>query len=432
MDWLTKLPLIGPTAAWFFRTRLWRVWLHLTERKWSRLAASITFTSFLSVFPMLAVFAAVGASLLSPERLRTAQDAISRQVPGISRQLDLRSLADNAGTIGLIAGLALLVTGVNWVGTMRESLRSVWDLKEDPGNPVVLKLKDLGALLGLSAVGLVSLAGSAFTVGAVGRVAQELGVRQGGVGTVLLTAAGYGAAVAADFAMLWYALTVLPGVRPPRRATALACAMGAVGFEVLKLLLGGYLRGVAGKSLYGAFGTPIALLLWISFMARLLLFCASWTVTAPTRKPVEEIDALDGGAPEPVESERAAPGPGVEKQPGVSRASAQPPDPGPGPSPDPRRDPGPGPRRWASRWWASLRRTLLRWTPSRRRSHPASRQQTPRQARAADPASEPSQGPERSAGAGRTEDGETASDPASANGDEPHRRSPPEGPDRRR
>lgn len=349
MEWLTRLPVIGPVAAWFFRTRLWRVYQHLNEHKWTRHAASITFTSFISLFPMLAVFAAVGVSLLTPERLRTVQHTINRQVPGISGELDLRSLADNAGTIGLIAGLLLVVTGVNWVGTLRESLRALWDLKESPGNPVVRKLTDLGVLAGLGLVGLVSLAGSAFAVSAVGWAAGQLGIRADGIGSFLLTTAGYAAAVAADFALLWYALTVLPGVRPPRRATVLACTMGAVGFELLKLLLGGYLRGVATKSVYGAFGTPIALLLWISFMARLMLFCASWTATERTRKPIEEIDALGSGAAEPVESERGAPVRGAEgedpetesetedqtgaqtgaRNDGVSRACARPPGPVP-------------------------------------------------------------------------------------------------------
>lgn len=336
MEWLTKLPVIGPAAEWFFRTRVWRVYRHLDEHKWARHAASVTFTSFISLFPMLAVFAAVGASLLTPERMRTVQDTVNRQVPGISDELDLQSLADNAGTIGLIAGALLVVTGVNWVGTLRESLRALWDLEEDPGNPVVLKLKDLGALAGLGLVGLFSLAGSAFAVSAVSWVAGQVGIREHGIGTVLLSAAGYAAALAADFALLWYALTVLPGVRPPRRATVLACTMGAVGFELLKLLLGGYLQGVAAKSVYGAFGTPIALLLWISFMAKLMLFCTSWTVTERTLKPIEEIDALGSGAYETVESERAAPVRDVENEASVSRARGHEPD---QTSPEPSRSP---------------------------------------------------------------------------------------------
>jgi membrane protein len=59
--------------------------------------------------------------------------------------------------------------------------------------------------------------------------------------------------------------------------------IGAVGFELLKVLLSGYLHGVAAKSMYGAFGTPVALLLWINFMAKLLLYCAAWTATPPQR-----------------------------------------------------------------------------------------------------------------------------------------------------
>jgi inner membrane protein YhjD len=393
MDWLTKLPLIGPVAAWFFRTRVWRVYRHLDEHKWNRHAASVTFTSFISLFPMLAVFAAVGASLLTPERMRTVQHTIDRQVPGISGKLDLQSLADNAGTIGLIAGLLLVVTGVNWVGTLRESLRALWDLKEDPGNPVVLKLKDLGALVGLGLVGLVSLAASAFAVPAVGWATGQLGVRQDGIGSFLLSAAGYAAAVSADFALLWYVLTVLPGVRPPRGATVLACSMGAVGFELLKLLLGGYLQGVATKSVYGAFGTPIALLLWISFMARLTLFCASWTATEHTRKPIEEIDALGSGASEPVESERAAPVRDEETGESVSRACSHPRD--PTPPTDPDRD---GPANPPSDRSPPRRRTRTR---SR---HPNRPDRTP----------------------DRTEDGAAGPAPGSATGGE--RRRPPQPP----
>ncbi|MFG3252334.1 YihY/virulence factor BrkB family protein [Streptomyces sp. NPDC048172] len=288
MEKLTSLPWIGPFLAWFFRTRVWRAYEHLDERKWSRLAAAITFTSFLALFPMLAVGAAVGAALLTESQMRRAQDFLTDQVPGISDQLKIQDLVDNAGTVGVIAGALLLVTGVGWVGTLRESLRAVWDLDEDPGNVFARKAMDLGILCGLGVVGAISFGGSAFAITAVTWVAEQMGLAEGGVGTVLLRLAAYGAAVAADFVLLWYVLTLLPRVRPPRRATAAAALQGAIGFELLKLLLGGYLKGVAAKSVYGAFGVPIALLLWISFMTKLLLWCAAWTATAPS--PPEGIE----------------------------------------------------------------------------------------------------------------------------------------------
>lgn len=300
MERLTTLPGIGPFFAWFFGTRVWRVYEHLDARKWQRLAAAITFTSFMAFFPMVVVGVAIGASFLTPQQMKDVKKTIAEQVPGISDQIDIQSLADHAGTIGLVAGAALLFTGVNWAGTLRECLRAVWDLEEDPGNPVLLKLKDLAVLLGLGFAGLVSMAGSAFAVSAVDWVADRVGLVEGGVGTWLLRLAGYAAAVGADFLLLWYVLRVLPRVSPPTRALVVACLIGAVGFELLKLLLGGYLQGVAAKNTYGAFGVPIALLLWISFMTKLLLYCAGWTATdkeepVVDKEPLAEEEGDEGG-----------------------------------------------------------------------------------------------------------------------------------------
>lgn len=331
MEKLTKLPIVGSSLDRLRATRLWRIYEHLDTRKWTRLAAAITFNSFLALFPMLAVGAAVAAALLSHGQMTRLQNTLTEQVPGISDRLELQSLVDNAGTVGGIAGGLLLLTGGRWVGVLRESLRAMWDLEEDPGNLVVRRAVDVGILLGLGVVGLVSFGGSAFAVTAVTRVAERLELAEGGVGTVLLRTAAYAAAVAADFLLLWYVLTLLPRVRPPRRATVAAALQGAVGFELLKLLLGGYLQQVAAKNLYGAFGVPIALLLWISFMTKLLLYCAAWTATAPApdggpedRQPVKDLAVSGDDSPdaEGAEgSEREAAG-GSEAAPGGAAARA--------------------------------------------------------------------------------------------------------------
>ncbi|MFV2119070.1 YhjD/YihY/BrkB family envelope integrity protein, partial [Streptomyces sp. Act-28] len=161
MDWLTKLPVIGPWATRLARTHLWRAYETLDRVHWTRLAAAITFISFLSLFPLVTLGAAVGAALLGDERSRTAQDKLGEQVPGISDQLDLGSLVDNAGTVGLLAGGALLLTGIGWVGSLRDCLRAVWGLDDtDDGNVVVRKGKDALLLLGLGGTALVSLAAS--------------------------------------------------------------------------------------------------------------------------------------------------------------------------------------------------------------------------------------------------------------------------------
>ncbi|AOR32493.1 hypothetical protein BFF78_16745 [Streptomyces fodineus] len=280
MDWLKRLPGIGPIVVRLLETHAWHCYERLDRVKWTRLAAAMTFVSFIALFPLLTVAAAISAATLSPARQKTVEHKIAEQFPGVlSSQLDLTSLVNNAGTVGLIAGAALLLTGIGWVGQVRDCLRAVWELPDQQQNPVVARAKDAGILLGLGGALLVTLAASTFASAAVGLLSRHLGLAAYGWGSVLLRIAAFAVAVLADFLVLLYVLTLLPGVEPPRRRLVVAALLGAIGFELLKLLLSGYIQGVAAKSMYGAFGVPVALLLWINFTAKLVLFCASWTAT---------------------------------------------------------------------------------------------------------------------------------------------------------
>ncbi|NWF30905.1 YihY/virulence factor BrkB family protein [Streptomyces sp. PKU-EA00015] len=297
MDWLIKLPVVGPLAARLMRTHAWRSYETLERVHWTRLAAAVTFLSFLALFPLITVAAAIGAALLDQEALDTLENKISDQVPGISDQVDVNGLVANAGTVGAVAGALLLFTGIGWVGSIRDCLRAVWELDDqDEGNPLVRRLKDAGVLAGLGGIGLASLAASALGSTAVGWSAERLDLEQGGIGGVLLRLAALVVAVLADFLILLYVLTLLPGVQPPRHRLVVAALIGAVGFELLKMLLGGYMQGVATRSMYGAFGVPIALMLWINFTAKLLLFCAAWTAT---RSSGDGVRSAGGGASSP-------------------------------------------------------------------------------------------------------------------------------------
>ncbi|GAA0586253.1 YihY/virulence factor BrkB family protein [Streptomyces crystallinus] len=301
MDWLKNLPGVGPWVVRLMRTHAWRSYERLDRVRWSRLAAAITFISFLALFPLLTVSAAVAAAVLTPGRVEKLQKTLAEQVPGISDQLDLQDLTRNAGTVGVVAGALLLFTGIGWIGQMRGCLRVVWDRDDEEENPFLRKLKDGGVLVGLGGAGLASFAASSIGSTAVGWTADQLGIAENGVGRVFLRIVAIAVAAAADYLVLMYVLTLLPGVSPPRRHLLTAGAIGAVGFELLKLLLGGYMQGVATKSMYGAFGVPIALLLWINFTAKLLLFCAAWTAT-----PAKEDDPDLTSSGEPAQEEASA------------------------------------------------------------------------------------------------------------------------------
>ncbi|MET9440001.1 YihY/virulence factor BrkB family protein [Streptomyces sp. NPDC006610] len=278
MDWLKTLPVIGPWAARLMETHAWRSYERLDRVKWTRLAAAMTFTSFVALFPLLTVSAAIGAAALSEEQQREFQDRIAEQA-GLSDRLDISSLVDNAGTVGLIAGALLLFTGINWVDSTRGCLRAVWELPDDEENPFLHRAKDGVVLLGLGGAVLLTLAASTVASAAVGGIADLIGLDEHGWSSFLLRLAAFAVAVLADFLLLLYVLTLLPGVEPTRRRLAVGALIGAVGFELLKMLLSGYVQGVAAKSMYGAFGVPVALLLWINFTSKLVLYCAAWTAT---------------------------------------------------------------------------------------------------------------------------------------------------------
>ncbi|MGW3101024.1 YihY/virulence factor BrkB family protein [Streptomyces sp. NPDC001100] len=298
MDWLKKLPVVGPLVARLTATHAWRSYERLDRVKWSQLAAAMTFISFIALFPLLTVAAAIAAATLSTDQQRELQDKIAEQVPGISDQLNIGSLVDNAGTIGLIAGAVLLFTGIGWVGSMRECLRAVWELPDRDENPLLRKLIDTGVLIGLGGAVLATIAVSTVASALVDWINGQLGIAQGGWGGILLRIAAFAVAVLADFLLLLYVLTLLPGVEPPRRRLFVAALIGAIGFELLKLLLSGYIQGVAAKSMYGAFGVPVALLLWMNFTSKLVLFCAAWTATPSSADEDDDyVPADDAGDP---------------------------------------------------------------------------------------------------------------------------------------
>lgn len=313
MDWLTRVPWLGPRLGpWYERrikplvdrgqlTHAWRAFAHLQDVHWTRLAAAMTFTSFLALFPLITVAAAIGAALLSQGQLDKLENKLTEQIPGIADQIDISALVDNAGTVGLIASAVLLFTGIGWVSSLRDCLRAVWGKDKSDQNVVVTKLVDAGILFGLGIAVLVSLGASGFATAAVNWTADRIGLSEHSSGRVLLTVVGYLLAVVADFLILLYLLTLMPGVDPPRQPVILASLIGAVGLEVLKVALASYLQRVAGRNIYGAFGTPVALMLWFNFMAKLLLYCAAWTATprfahfAPEPLPAEAPKEHDEG-----------------------------------------------------------------------------------------------------------------------------------------
>ncbi|NEA31566.1 YihY/virulence factor BrkB family protein [Streptomyces sp. SID13031] len=270
-------------AGWarFSRTQLWRAWKRYGDRRGNRLAGATSFFGFLSMFPLIVLAAAVTGKFLNAKAVGDLKDAIKTNLPGIGDQIDLDSLISNAGTIGLISGASLLLTGLGWIDSLRASIRSMHELDDQPGNPVKLKVTDLGALIGLGVIGLIATGASSLLVGLSNKIVGWLdleGSWLAGWGIQLISIV---VGVAAGAVLFLYLQTALPRIILPRKVMLIAALAGGIVFYVAQRLGNSYVKNVIGNNAaYGTLALPLALLVWIYLMTRVIMLIAAWTKEA--------------------------------------------------------------------------------------------------------------------------------------------------------
>ena len=252
----------------------------------NRLAATVTYFGFLSLFPVLAISVAVFGLVVSDseDAIRTIRDAVDEFAPGLYRQLGLAEVLESpAAQRGLLSvgTLGLLYSGLGFVDALRESVRSLWHHNVQAGFIVVKKAKDVVILAGLGATLVVSLAVSGFAGAFADTLLGWVGLDGSVLGALLLTVVGTLLSIGVTWALLFYVYSRLPRINDPAGTVARAALLGAVLFEVWKKLGGFYLDRTLGNSVYGAFAVAVGLLLWINITSRLVLLAACWAVTAP-------------------------------------------------------------------------------------------------------------------------------------------------------
>lgn len=258
--------IVGPLAKrWAWVNTALRVQKRFDEVHGNYLGAAVTLTAFLSLFPlMLAVVGIVG--LVS----RNATD-----LPGtVIERLGIRddttttmlrnafATAENSGKAASVIGiLGLLWSGLGLVAAFQFAFDSVW---QAPGRGIKDKLYGLAWLGGASLIFLASFAVT-FLLGRLPGPAWPVAI----VGSLLvgvplwmwtfkaLTNRGVG----------WKPL--LPGA-----------VLGAVGMQALQTLGGVYVPKVVSSSsaLYGSIGVVFAILAWLLFFGRLVVYAVTLNV----------------------------------------------------------------------------------------------------------------------------------------------------------
>ena len=230
------------------------------------LAAAVTLAAFLSLFPLMLVAIAVIGFFSA-----NTSDLPSRIIEwlGIPAQGDAaEALTDAIGTaeeskaFASVLGLAgLLWTGLGLVAALEYAYDSVWQVK---GRGWRDKLVGLGWLVGAA----VLFVGSIAVTAVVGFLPAWLAPLN------LLVGMGL------SFTLFLWSAKVLANREVGFRPLIPGALLGAVGLEVLKIVGSIYVpRAVASSSaLYGSIGIVFAILAWLFFFGRLLVYSSCLNV----------------------------------------------------------------------------------------------------------------------------------------------------------
>ncbi|TSE26016.1 YihY family inner membrane protein [Tepidimonas aquatica] len=254
----------------------WRTtWQTLRERfahdRLAVAAGSLTFTTTISLVPLLTVALAVFALFPAFGQMeqRVQRWMVEALVPDhLARQVAqyLWQFSSKAAQIGLGGALALLVTALALVLTIDRQLNDIWRVRRL--RPLAQRVLMYWAVLTLAPLLLaVVLSASSYAL-SVSR--GWLPVAHQGV-KWLLDAAGFAAVVAGMTALYRF----VPNAQVQTSHALVGGVFVAVAFELAQSLLAWYLRAVPTYSVvYGAFATVPILLVWLYLVWLIVLLGA--------------------------------------------------------------------------------------------------------------------------------------------------------------
>ena len=286
-DRLARVPVLG-TAL--------RVQERYVDDAADSLAASIGFFGFLSLFPLIAIALSVAGYVFrgQPDRIEQVSTAVRESVPALSAVLGdesgisqaLTTVTENAGSLGLVGLVVLLVSGMRIVaGAQRAS--AVVFRREVP--------KGLGArveqLLALAGLGTLALAGAA--VG--GSIGVDTASASDALRSLLITAVTFGL----DLGLFIAAYKLLtPGDGPELSVVLPGALLAATGWAALKLFGVSYISSQGDNEVYAGIGSVVGLLVLLYLAGRLYVYGAELSALLAGIDP-PDLGEDPEGPPEP-------------------------------------------------------------------------------------------------------------------------------------
>ncbi|HTM57327.1 MAG TPA: YihY/virulence factor BrkB family protein [Candidatus Udaeobacter sp.] len=256
-----------------------RTWKKFGADHGSALAAAIAYYVLFSIIPLVTFMVAIfGFIMRDPARQQDAMNRILQTIPlGQNFVLDsIKSAANQTGTLTVIGIVGLIWAASGMFSAIREALNIAWEV-EKPRGFIMSKVWDLGAVLGLGILFILSLGGTMMV-----HLIQTLGLGQNGsavsqsLGSALAVIGLAVPAIFSFFAFL-FLYRFVPNVKHTIGDVWPGALIAALLFELSKHAFAFYVAHFNNyQAIYGALGGMMLFMLWCWVAAYIMLLGAEW------------------------------------------------------------------------------------------------------------------------------------------------------------
>jgi membrane protein len=252
------------------------------------LAGAVTYFGFLSFFPLLALaFAVVGYIARDyPSAEDNLVTAIQQIFPGIvtvnggHNTISMNQIKDAKAAAGIIGFVGVLYSGLGWMSGLRQALQGAFQIPPSKKyNFIVGKAVDLAVMAILGLVLIVSVGTSGVVKGLTDNLISWIGLSGSSIGAPLVWAIGILLGLAASTLLFFVMYRLLGAPDIDAKPLWQGALLGAIGFELLKLLVVNVL-GAVGGSPFAPLAIAITLVVWINYFSRLVMYGAAWAMTS--------------------------------------------------------------------------------------------------------------------------------------------------------
>ncbi len=265
---------------------LWQVINKFFGDGCSSMAAALSFYTFFSLPPLLALLLMLAGTIVDPVVVRGAIVGQATELIGAAAAVQVEAILEhgsrtelNATAAAVLSGFALLLGSTAAFAQLQTALDRAWAVQPDPQrgqirNFLLQRVLAFGVVLAIAFLLLVALVLSAGLAAFGDLVAARM---PGGASQPLLWLLDFVVSLAVITTLFAVMLKVIPDAEIAWRDVWVGALATGLLFVVGKFAIGAYLGSTDPGSAYGAAGSLAIILIWVYYSSMIVLFGAEFT-----------------------------------------------------------------------------------------------------------------------------------------------------------